>query len=474
MKITSQTILFVLILTALTGCAKVGPNYEKPQVETVMQETWNQPEDPALVPSGEDIKQWWNVFNDPELTELILIAGEKNHDMRIAVSRVNEARARLGIAEGNKAPVVNVGGDVMRNENSKNLGYQSGAQTRHTVGVDASWEIDLFGKISRTTEAAGADLQVSEEDRTDVMISLYAEVAKTYLSLRTYQARLAAADGNIQTQKGMLKLTQSKFIHGLSTDLDVAQAERVLANSEADVPPLRIELARSINTLGILIGQPPNSLWEQLKTVKPIPLPPEKVTVGIPANLLRQRPDIRRSERQLAAQTARIGVATADLYPTFSLVGSFGFSSLNAGDLLNPASQMFSLGPSFRWNIFDRDRIRNQIKVEDDRTDQALIIYERTILNALNEVENSMTAFLEQRIQAAALIKSVSASKRALTLSTKLYKDGLSDFQNVLDAQRALFDVDNKMAAAEGEAVINLVALYKALGGGWDPDQINN
>ncbi len=460
-------ILFFMIIPIFSGCTTVGPDYETPEIETPT--TWNQPEDPALLPSSENIKIWWTVFEDPMLTGLIEQVGETNLDLPVAVARVNEARARLGIAEGQQVPMVGVGAGAVAGENSENLDMPGGSNTRYTVGLDASWEIDLFGRISRSVQAAAAEYQATEEDRNDVMITLYAETARTYLALRTYQARLEAASANIDSQREVLKLTESRFKHGLSTDLDVAQAERVLTNSESEVPPLRIELARAINTMGVLIGQPPNALWKELSEPKPIPIPPQKVTVGVPADLLRQRPDIRRAERQLAAQTARIGVATADLYPTLSIDGSLGLGSFSTNDLFNPASRMFTFGPSLRWNLFDGGRVRNQIKVEDARTEQALLIYERTILNALNEVENALTSFLQQRIQFEALQRSVGASRRALELSTRLYTDGLADFQNVLDAQRSVFDVENRMAAAQGQAAVNLVALYKALGGGWDP-----
>lgn len=402
------------------------------------------------------------------LTRLIEQVSESNLDVRIAVTRVNEGRARLGIAVGQQAPVVDVGGAVGR-ERAGGVN-----QTRHSVSLDASWEIDLFGKIGRGIEAATAEFQATEEDYNDVMITMYAEMARTYLFTRALQTRLKAANGNIESQKEILALTQSRLKHGLATALDVAQAEQVLASSEAAVPPLRIELARSINTIALLLGKPPGTFYELLGEEKPVPVPPLQIAVGVPADLMRQRPDIRRAERQLAAQTARIGIATADLYPSFSLTGSLGVESLNIGALFNPLSRIFSIGPQFRWNVFDRGRIRNQIKVEDARTEQALIIYERTVLDAINEVENAMTAFIEQRIQFEAQFRSLQAARRSLDLSTELYKQGLLNFQSVLDSQRAVFEYENLAAEAQGKAAINIVRLYKALGGGWDPDAYDN
>jgi NodT family efflux transporter outer membrane factor (OMF) lipoprotein len=303
------------------------------------------------------------------------------------------------------------------------------------------------------------------------MISLYANVALTYLDIRTYQARLIAAQSNIDSQRSVLALTRSRFRHGLATDLDVAQAERVLAGTEAEVPPLKIGLSQAVNALAVLLGQPPGQMHAELTVVKPIPLPPEKVTVGVPANLLRQRPDVRRAERQLAAQTARIGVVTADLYPSFSLAGTLGFESIDSGDLFDIDSRVGTFGPSLRWQIFSGGRIRQRIKAQDARTRQTLFGYEQSVLNALREVENALVAYVEDRSRLAALERSVTAARRSVKLATDLYKQGLVDFQQVLDAQRDQFSFENQFAAARGNSAANFVRLYAALGGGWDPQR---
>lgn len=460
--------MIIFFLFSAGGCLKAGPNYVPPELE--VPQNWHQPPDPAVIPTQTEITEWWTVFDDRMMTGLIRQAAQQNLDLRVAVARVNEARARLGVVTGRQSPVVDMTGMASRERSSENLGIPGGSvQTRYSIGLDASWEIDLFGRISRTIEEAAATYQASEEDRNDVLITLYAEVARTYLDIRTFQMRLAAAKNNIEAQKQVLGITKARYTNGLSSQLDVFQAERVLANSEAEVPPLRIELSRSINTMSVLLGKPPGTLHNMLSIAQPIPIPPEKAAVGIPADLLRRRPDIRREERRLAAQTARIGIASADLYPSFSLSGSLNLTALSAADIFNAGSSALAFGPALRWNIFNRDRIRNQIAIEDARTEQALLIYERTVLNALNEVENAMTAFLEQRIQFEAMKRSVAASKNALDLATKRYTDGLTDFQNVLDAQRELFSAENRMAAACGLSATNMVRLYKALGGGWLP-----
>lgn len=465
-----RTALLGCILFALHGCTTVGRDYKKPEVSVPPK--WQQVADPALVPTKAEIKKWWKIFNDPLLNRLIGQASKSNLDLRVAVARVDEARARLGVVSSEMLPSVDTGGGLAHRGTPDNPTLGGGAEkTYYSIGLDASWELDLFGRVKRSVEAATAEFQATEEDRIDVMISMYAEVALNYLNERTLQTRLAVAMANIDSQRQILQLTRSRFKHGLANNLDVAQAESVLANSESLVPPMRIELVRSINTIAVLLGKPPGDLAQELSQPGPIPLPPEKVTVGVPADLLRQRPDIRRAERLLAAQTARIGVAEGDLYPRFTLVGSLNYEATSLGSLFSTSNQAFGFGPAFRWNLFDGGRVRSQIKVEDARTEQALLRYEQTVLNGLNEAENAMTAYLEQRVQFEALTRSAKASKRTLYLATKLYKDGLTGFQDVLDAQRTVFSIEDRVAESRGNAAINMVRLYKALGGGWDPDK---
>jgi outer membrane protein, multidrug efflux system len=474
-NIAVYLIFNLFIFFIFSGCEKyrslvppVGPNYDNPDTE--IPETWHRPPDPALIPTPIEIQKWWTLFNDPMLDRFISQAEKSNLDLRVAVARVKEARAQLAVATGEKIPLIDAVGTGTHAKTSGNIGAGEGTTgITYSIGLDASWEIDLFGRISRSIEAATGDYQASEEDRIDVMITMYSEVARAYLSIRTFQARLTASKGNIKSQREVLELTQSKFKHGLAAALDVAQAERVLASSEAEVPPLRSDLAQAINNIGVLLGKPPGTFHDTLRVQKAIPIPPVKVAVGVPADLLRQRPDIRRAERELAAQTARIGLATADLYPSFSLVGTLGLTSISAGDLLTGSSSFYTFGPSLKWNILDGSRIRNRIKVEDARTEQSLLAYEQAVLNALKEAENAMTAVVEQRMEFEAQMRSADAARRALRLSTKLYKDGLLDFQDVLDSQRSLFSIENEVAASKGQAAQNLVNLYKALGGGWNP-----
>jgi NodT family efflux transporter outer membrane factor (OMF) lipoprotein len=465
------TLVLLIAPFLLMGCAAVGPNYSLPQME--LPATWRTVEDPALLPQSELVQQWWTLFNDPLLDRLIDAATQNNRDLMSAIARMDEARAKLGLTRGERLPGVDAQGSANRQKTSDN-GLSPGVEeTVYATGVTAGWELDLFGRIRRRVEAATADYQASAEDRTDVLISLYANVALTYLDIRTYQARLIAAGANIDSQRSVLELTRSRYRNGLATALDVAQAERILAGTEAEVPPLKIGLSRAINALAVLLGQAPGHLTGELTTPRQIPLPPDKVTVGVPANLLRQRPDVRRAERRLAAETARIGVFKADLYPSFTLFGNLGFESIDSGDLFDADSRVFSFGPSLRWNIFNGGSIRQQIKAQDARTRQALFNYEQSVLNSLREVENALVAYIEDRTRLSALHRSAEASRRSVKLATDLYKQGLVDFQQVLDAQRDQFSFENQLAAARGNSAANFVRLYAAFGGGWDPQRSN-
>jgi len=459
----------LLVFLLPTGCVTVGPDYLPPVAE--VPDEWQMMRASAFDRDKELTKKWWQVFADPLLTQLIGEASRDNLDLKTAVAKVKESRARIGVVSGVYYPQVDAVGEFSRQHGSENAVAGIGeTANRNALGLEASWEIDLFGRISRSVEAANADFRATQEDRRDVQVSLLAEVASSYLTVRTLQARLAATEGNIESQRQVLSLTQTRFRYGLATDLDVAQAEDVLANSEAQVPPLRSALNQTINNIALLLGKPPGAYSVELRKPEPIPSPPSEVAVGVPTDLLRQRPDIRRAEQELAAQTARIGVATADLYPTLSLLGTIGVEATDAGDLISAGSHFYSLGPNIRWNVFAGGSIRSQIQVEDARAQQALLQYEKTVLNALREAENAMTAYQEERNRMEALTRSVKAARRTLTLAIQLYKDGLRDFQNVLDAERNVFSVENQLAESKGNIAINLVQLYKALGGGWNAD----
>jgi NodT family efflux transporter outer membrane factor (OMF) lipoprotein len=291
--------------------------------------------------------------------------------------------------------------------------------------------------------------------------------------VRTFQAQLYYARSNIDAQRESLELTRARFTAGLTSALDVAQAESNLGRSEAQVPLLEAQLEAALNRLEVLVGRTPGSLHERLADVQPIPLPPDEVTIGLPAELLRQRPDVRRAERQLAAQTARIGVATADLYPRLSLTGFFASDAGDLGELATGKSLTWGIGIPLRWNVFSGGKVQNQIKAERARADQAFKLYEQSVLRALEEVQTAFVAYAQERLRAGQLAQATDATQRAVDLVRTQYVSGLTNFQNVLDTQRTLFQLQQQLASSEGQRVQNLVGLYRALGGGWDVEALD-
>jgi NodT family efflux transporter outer membrane factor (OMF) lipoprotein len=434
-----------------------------------MPDAWNQKLTKGLTEGKTDMQTWWSVLNDPVLDGLIQRASVDNLDLREALWRIRESRASLAVVSGQYYPDVDAAGYYSRERWSENgLFPGTGDQINlHSIGFDSVWEIDVFGRISRSVESAGASYEASIEDYRDVLVALYAEVARNYVQMRAFEKRITYAQGNIQLQRKTLKLTQDRFDAELVPRLDVAQAELILADTESAVPALRILQTEAINRLGVLLGEQPGELDEQLSTKEGIPEPPETINLGIPAELLRQRPDIRSAERQLAAQTAQVGVATAALYPSFSLSGAFALEATDFSKMDNWSSRSYAFGPSFRWNIFDGNRVRSGIKVEEARTEQLIARYEKTVLAALEEVENAMVAYAQERDRKEALARSVVAAQESVELVQEIYRNGLTDFQNVLDMQRALSVQQDKLAESEGNVAANLIRIYKSLGGGW-------
>ena len=466
-------LMVILGLGLLSGCATVGPDYASPGAETP--DVWRQELTKGLAEGEATFQTWWKILDDPVLDRLIEKATAENLDLRVAFARIEEARALRGVAAGERFPNLDGIGAAQRSRVSEEIVPILPDRTDNffQIGLDSSWEIDVWGRIRRSVESADAELEASIENYRDVLVSLYAEVATNYVSVRSLQARIHVAEKNVEIQQRTLQLTKDRFEAEIASALDVRQAELNLASTESTVPTLHILLVQAINRLGVLLGEYPGTLHAELKQPAPIPGPPEQVIVGLPAELLRQRPDIRRAERTLAAQTARIGVATADLYPRFSLSGTFAFEATDLDDLFESGSRAWGLGPSFRWNLFDAERIRNNIKVEEARTERALIDYEQAVLLALEDVENSMVAYMQERTRQDALARAVAASKESVDLVVTLYKTGLTDFQNVLDMQRAMSQQEDRLAQSEGNVVRNLIRIYKALGGGWrlDPEQ---
>jgi multidrug efflux system outer membrane protein len=472
----------VLSLSLFSGC-KVGPDYVRP--ESSVPDQWHEKAVQGLEDGSADLQTWWTVFDDPILEDLIGRSHVDNLDLRIAYARVMESRARLGVASGQYWPNVDGVGFYSRDRVSENglaapLDGSSPDQTDlYGFGVDASWEIDVFGRISRSVEGAQASMEASVENYRDILVSLYSAVAQSYIDLRATQTRLKYTVNNAELQRGTLKLTQDRREAGLVPQLDVEQAKLVLASTEAVIPTFRQFEAEAIHRLSVLLGQPPAALYDELSMAADVPDVPEEVTASLPAELLRQRPDIRRAERILAAQTAEIGVATAGLYPAFSLSGTFALEGQDFSDTGDWDSRAWGFGPAMRWNLFDGKRIRNRIKVQEARAEQAMADYELTILEALEEVENAMVSFEQEKQRLGDLHRSVVAAQESVKLVGTLYENGLTDFNNVLDMQRSLTVQQDLFAESQGAVANNLVRIYTSLGGGWsvelieEEDQIN-
>jgi len=478
-------VLLAALALLVAGCA-VGPNYEPPEltVETVPDQ-WRTTVETEMQADTTDLEMWWISFNDSLLTELIRRSEFGNLDLQAAVGRVAEARAIRGVAKGGFWPDIVLGGAYSYQKLSEN-GLQ-GAQVGEpgddagsllsdpfdswTTGLSLSWEIDLFGRIRRTVEAADGQLQASVEDYRDVLVTLYAEVGSAYVDARAFQTRLDFATQNVAAQENSLELTRDRFNAGLTSALDVAQAEQNLAQTKSTIPVLEIGLEASLNRLAVLLGEAPGNLHDELQEHNGLPQPDDKVAYGIPADLLRRRPDIRQAERLLASQTARIGIATADLYPTFSLGGTVGLEALDFDNLGDGGSVFWSIIPRISWPIFTGGKIRNRIRAEEARTAQALAAYEQTVLRALEEVQNALVAYGQEKVRRDRLQEAVNASQRAVDLVETQYLSGLTNFQNFLDSQRSLFRQQDELASSAGQVRNNLIILNRALGGGWSPSK---
>jgi multidrug efflux system outer membrane protein len=455
---------------ALPACT-VGPDYTRPVATTP--DVWYQAHVQGVSEGSAPVQTWWTVFEDPVLAELIRDAQDNNKDLQGAYFRILEARAVRGIAVGDRYPQVDVTAEASTTDPSESATGLTERVDTFAFGGGLAWEIDLFGRIRRSVEAATAQYDASVEDYRDVLVALLGDVARNYVSVRTFQAQLFYAQSNIDAQRESLKITQARFNAGLTSALDVAQAESNLGRSEAQVPLLEAQLEAALNRLEVLVGEQPGSLHTRLAVVQPIPEPPDEVTIGLPAELLRQRPDIRRAERLLASQTARIGVATADLYPRLSLTGFFASDSGDLGDLATGKSLTWGIGIPLRWNVFSGGKVQSRIQAERARADQAFKIYEQSVLLALEEVQTAFVAYSQERLRAGQLAQATDATQRAVDLVRTQYVSGLTNFQNVLDTQRTLFELQQQLASSEGQRVQNLVGLYRALGGGWDVEALD-
>ena len=455
----------MLIVMMLAGCAAVGPNYVPPKTE--VSQSWNTPMEDGLNSEATDpnlLAQWWTTINDPNLNYLIERARANNLDIKIAVQRIRESRARRGIAAASFYPNLNTSGSAIKSR-TRDI---PGTSNFYSANFDAGWEMDIFGGVRRSVEAASADLQVSQENLYDVLVSLLAEVAVNYVDIRTYQARLAAVQASIDLQSETYQLTLMRKEANLVDELVVQQAKYNLESSRSQIPSLQAGLQQSMNSLAVLLGEQPGELQDELQKVEPVPSAPVNVAVGVPADIIRRRPDIRGAERALAAQTARIGVATANLYPSFTLNGSLGLDASSLSNASSSGSWTLSGGPRFSWPIFDAGAIRQNINVQSAFAEEYLLQYKSTVLNALQEVENALISYAQDQQRRENLRQAALAAQEAATLARQEFEVGLIDFTTVLDTQRSLLSFQDQLAQSDGTVTSDVIRLYKALGGGWN------
>lgn len=478
LKINQMLMAGILGLMFLTiGCSMVGPDFVKPDVPVADQ--WSKIEDDGLAVGKADYSSWWEAFNDPVLDQIIEKAYQQNLTLEVAGLRILQARAQLGIAIGTLYPQKQRGfGEYTTNRQSENLGTPVFDNQYDALGIgfDAGWELDIWGKFRRSVESGIANLEATIAGYDDILVSITAEVARSYIQIRTLEKRLEITRGNIEIQERSLKLATARFEGGEVSKLDVTQARSLLYNTQASVPILQTSLSQTENALAILLGVLPGEVETIISGPVRIPAASQDVIVELPAELLRRRPDVRLAELRVAAQSPQIGIAKADLYPHFSLFGTIGWQATSAkfpgednsiGDIFSSKSLFWTAGPSLSWDLFNYGRIKNRVRAEDALFQQTVVSYRNSVLNAQKEVENAIVAFQRSREEENYLKGSVESSEESVRLSLFQYDEGLLDFQRVIDAQRVLSAQSNRWTETRGRVSTNLVALYKALGGGW-------
>jgi NodT family efflux transporter outer membrane factor (OMF) lipoprotein len=477
LKSVSRIAVLLALAGLGSGCAslrqwwqngfKVGPNYVEPQAPVARQ--WIDAANPQISGAPANDCAWWTVFNDAALNGLIEAAQRQNLDLQVAGTRILESRAQRNVATGNLFPQSQTAlGTYAHAQVTRNLGLPILPNTVNlwATGFNASWEADFWGRYRRTIEAADADLSASVEGYRDALVLLLSEVATNYVQLRTFDERLQYARKNVQIQRGSLGLAETRFNQGLATELDMRQARVNLAQTESLIPPLEAGRRQANNRLCILLGMPVGDLAGQLQS-SAIPTAPIDVAVGIPADLLRRRPDIRRAEREVAAQSARIGVAEADLYPRFALNGFIGYAADDLKKLFSSQSFTAFIVPSLQWNVLNYGRIANNIRAQDARLQGAALQYQQAVLIAGREVEDALVGFLQAKQQAAHLEESVREAERSMELVIVQFQGGITDFNRVFNTQSVLVTQQDQLASTRGNIAINLIEVYRGLGGGW-------
>lgn len=471
-----RILALTITTTLLFGCT-VGPDYCSPEV--TLPDNWSEELAPGISNEGESLGGWWQNFQDPELNLLMERAVACNLDLKLAGARLCQARALHWFTEADFGPTADVGGSFIREKISRNnfpfseFRLPNDKSDLWQGSLDASWEIDIFGGKYRAMQATCRDFQALEYSRRDVLVSLLAEVALNYATLRSSQQEIAIINSQIASQEETLSISNSRVEQGATTELDVDRSNALLATLKSQIPPLEEQVHFSIHRLSVLVGASPGSLQcELLATTQPLPLISPIVPAGLPSTLLLRRPDIKEAERTYAAETARVGQIKADLYPKFFLTGSDGYISTGLGSLFTYPSQFWMIGPNVQWRIFDCGRIRSQICAQRAVQDQAFINYEKAILNALEEVENALIAYAKERERRNYLEEALIASQKSVELLNSRYEQGLGNYLDLLDAQRTFYSAQNDLIISEHAVTANLITLYKVLGGGWEVENV--
>ena len=470
-----------LLSGLLSACAPVGPDFVRPDAEA--NEQWSDHAREEFQFAPQDSVEWWGVLNDPVLDELVAAARQNNNNIRLAGLRVLESRAALGIALGNRYPQAQIiaGDATALGLSESNANFSPAADlsyTQYNLGVSASWELDFWGRFRRGVESADANLLASIASYDDALVLLTAQIADIYVVIRTTEEQLRIARENLTLQERSYDIVEVLYRHGASNELDVQQAQTLLLSTRATIPGFETTLRQAYHALATLLGQPPADMSKVVRGEGQIPEIPQQLLVGVPADMLRQRPDVRRAELQAMAQNAQVGVAKAGLYPSFSISGSLGLAAAGntdttrtmesgIGELFRSESVTYAVGPSFVWPFLNYGRIKNNVRVQDARLQQVLVQYRETVIQAAREVEDAMAAYIGSQQQDAILLDTVHSAKRSTELSMVRYQEGFADYQRVLDAQQALFAQQQRYVGNKGIAIRSLISVYKALGGGW-------
>src|SRR5437762_5994942 len=473
-------VLAAMLSIQCSGCL-VGPDFAEPRAPVASK--WLEAGNPWVDTRNQEYRDWWSVFRDPVLNRLIETAFNQNLTLVSAGTRVLEARAQLGVAIGEFYPQLQAGrGSVtyIRPSHADTTEFPLGVTQnfwRDSLGLTVNWELDFWGKFRRAIESADASYLGSIANYDYVLATLLGNVATTYIGIRTLQTQIQISEENIVKQKKALAIARARYEGGTATKLDVYQAENVLGQTESTIPQLTIQLNQGFNALAVLLGMPPQPMEPLLRGSSGIPVPPKTVAVGIPADLVRRRPDIRAAELAAMSQSAQIGIAESNLYPAFSLTGTFGTAAANVPQsrlVQNKLKRVFegrgitfAFGPAFTWNILNYGQITNEVRVQDAALQTLLVDYQNAVLTAQQQVENGLTSFLQGREQVDFLRESVAAANAALGLALLQYNLGTRDFTTVLTAEQNLYTAQNDLAMAEGSVSTGLASVYQALGGGW-------